>query len=70
VELTTLLGSRYVTHLRPAVEAFQAKLMLLDDICGELITVQRHWVYLEQASVTAVELTLAPPMPPACTRPS
>ena len=48
VELTTLLGSRYITHLRPAVEAFQTRLTLLDDICAELIVVQRHWVYLEQ----------------------
>jgi dynein heavy chain, axonemal len=48
VELTTLLGSRYITHLRGAVEACQARLLLVDDVCTELVIVQRHWVYLEQ----------------------
>jgi dynein heavy chain, axonemal len=64
MELTTLLGSRYITHLRGAVEACQARLLLLDDVCAELMIVQRHWVYLEQVvgyrALRVVAMLLAP----------
>ena len=47
VTLGTIMGSRYVAAIREKVEAYQKKLVLLQETLDEWLACQRNWMYLE-----------------------
>ena len=47
VNLSTILGSRYVGPIREEVEEIQSKLVLLQETLDEWVTCQKNWMYLE-----------------------
>ena len=42
-----MLGTRFVQEIRPQVEEWEKKLVLISDIIDEWLTCQRNWMYLE-----------------------
>lgn len=42
-----MLGTRFVQEIRPSVEEWEKKLVLISDIIDEWLTCQRNWMYLE-----------------------
>ena len=47
VTLGTVMGSRYVAAIREKVEAWQKRLLLLQETLDEWLSVQKNWMYLE-----------------------
>jgi dynein heavy chain, axonemal len=47
VTINTILGSRYCSHIRTDVEAYQKRLMLLSETLDEWLNCQKQWMYLE-----------------------
>lgn len=42
-----MLGTRFVAEIRPVVEEWERKLVLISDIIDEWLACQRQWMYLE-----------------------
>jgi dynein heavy chain len=42
-----MLGTRFVQEIRPQVEEWEKRLVLISDIIDEWLTCQRNWMYLE-----------------------
>ena len=42
-----MLGSRYVAGIRDAVEEWDKKLKLIQDVIDEWLSCQKQWMYLE-----------------------
>lgn len=42
-----MMGSKYVTEIRPKVEEWEKNLGYISDVIDEWLTFQRQWMYLE-----------------------
>ena len=47
VSVQTMLGTRFVQEIRPLVEEWEKKLVLISEIIDEWLICQRQWMYLE-----------------------
>lgn len=47
LKVQTMLGTRFVSEIRPQVEEWERKLVLISDIIDEWLSCQRQWMYLE-----------------------
>ena len=47
MSIQTMMGSKFVTEIRPKVEKWEKKLGKFSDVIDEWLTFQRQWMYLE-----------------------